>query len=311
MPPRTSTRATWPRGRPGSDGSGGPRARAPAVGEEQGRPLPHPLAHGGVDLVAVAETVDEAGPPGLLGRPGPGVDERADLVGGEPATRGDGPDGLVDQGAAQALQRLPVRGRQLGPGDAVDRVLVLVATLQLRLHAELVERPAQERRLERDAEEVQVAARLQPELVERARQHVRRQVAGPLPEALRPRDGGLAAGGERRHPEPELLGERPRQGAADLGDEPHDAAVGARLVQRPQQRSPLRTTARAQPGERVPGRRVGGRHGQVDLEQQRAGAGHGRPRSLRRVHPSTVGGRPRAPGSANRAPARRPGQWGR
>ena len=64
----------------------------------------------------------------------------------------------------EAVDGLAVLGGELGALDAVGGVLVLVALVQLRLDADLVQRPAQERRLGRDPDQADLGAGLHPDL---------------------------------------------------------------------------------------------------------------------------------------------------
>ena len=175
---------------------------------------------------------------------------------------------------------------ELASHHPVGGVLVLVPLLQLWLDAELVERAAEERRLHAHAEHAETTARLQPDLIERGRQHVTGQSAGLLAERLGPGDGGLATLGEGPDADPQLLHDRPGQRSADLDEQPDDTPIPARLVQRPQRRAEQPASSRPQPGQRVMGVRVGGRFGQIEFEQdgwavsgQRGHAIHGRRRA--------------------------------
>ena len=156
---------------------------------------------------------------------------------------------------------------ELAPHHPVGGVLVLMPLLQLGLDAELVERAAEERRLHAHTEHPETAARLQPDLVERGRQHVTAQPAGILTERLGPGDGGLAIGGKRLDADPQLLHDRPGQRPADLDEQPDDPRILARLVQRSQCRAEQPASAGPQPGQRILGVGVGGRFGQIELEQ--------------------------------------------
>jgi hypothetical protein len=88
------------------------------------------------------------------------------------------------------------------------------------------------------------ASGLQPDLVESGRQDVGRHAARILAEALRPGEGGLAAPGEGAHRDAQFLHDRPGQVASDLGDQPDDAGVPARLVQRAEDGPELWAAAR-------------------------------------------------------------------
>ena len=94
------------------------------------------------------------------------------------------------------------------------------------------------------------AGRLQPDLVERGREHVRGEVVAGAVEALGPGDGGLAAGRERLHAEAQLLGQRPVQ-PTDLRHQTDDATIVRGLVQGTKRRPQLAPPAGLQPGDRV------------------------------------------------------------
>ena len=157
--------------------------------------------------------------------------------------------------------------RELGAHDPVGGVLELVPLVELRLDAQPVERAAHEGGLDADAEHAQVPAGLEPDLVERGREHVAGHRAGPLVERLGPRQGRLAAGREGEHGQPQLLHRRPGQRAADLGDQPDDASVVGGLVQGPQGRAEPVTAAGAQPGQRVVRPVAHGQVREVELEE--------------------------------------------
>ena len=152
-------------------------ARVPSIGEQQLGAVTGALACRGVDLVAIAELVDEARLARLDRGARAGVDQFANTRGVDAASAGDGVDRVVEDRLRDAICGLMVRVGELGAHDPVRSVLVLVTLLELGLDAELVEDAAQECRFGRDAEQSQPAAGLQPDLVERRGEDVRGHVA--------------------------------------------------------------------------------------------------------------------------------------
>jgi hypothetical protein len=164
------------------------------------------LAHRVVHLVAVAEAIDETGVQRFGGEQRRPVDQGAYLVGGEVAAGGDAGHQLLGHRADQALGGLAVGGGERVLGEQVGGVLVLVALGDLRRDAGAVERTPQERDLGGGAREAHVARRLEPDLVERARQVVRHAALAELAERLGPGDRELAVAAELPDGVAELLG---------------------------------------------------------------------------------------------------------
>ncbi len=100
---------------------------------------------------------------------------------------------LAEPGVQQLLQVFPLGRRQLPVGEGVHRALVFLALVEPRHDAELVQRLAQERRLQGQAGHVEAAGGLQPDLAEGARQVIVQGAVAALAEALREGDRELAA----------------------------------------------------------------------------------------------------------------------
>ena len=261
-----------PPGRPGPVGAGCHRSANSSSASS-----PTPLPHRGVRPRRGSRAGRPVRPRRRLGRrPRAGVDELPHRVGVSSRACGDRRRRASSKtDSASCVQRLAVRRGELGAHDPVGGVLVLVALLELRLDAELVERAAQERRL--DARRRACRARRRAAARSRRRRWPgrRRRCRRAVAEALGPGDGRLAARRERPHAAPQLLHRRPGQGTADLGDQPDDA----RVVRRPRAaraavgRSWRATRRAAGPsGSSVPV--VDRDIGQVELEQQgRSAAG--------------------------------------
>ena len=285
-----------------------PPARAPPVGEEQRRPPPPP-ARG---RRRTPRRGSRAGRPGRPRRASSAVrgpvstSVRDDVRGVSPRPAATSADGPLEQRAAEPVERLAVRGRQLGPADPVDRVLVLVAPLELGLDARAC-RARRAGRSSRAATPSRFRSPLgcsQTSSKALARTYAGRSLA-PCAEALRPGHGRLAARGEGRHPDAAAPARAPTGRAPPT------------LATRPTTRrsAPASCSARssgprwgrpraASRASGSPGRRVGRDDGQVDLEQQRVGAGQTPSWACRRIHPSTVGRRAERGHAQGRAVAR-------
>src|SRR3954451_3161446 len=148
------------------------RLRRPPVGEQQLYVATGRSAGGGVDLVAVADVVDQLRRKRVVGKDRRAVGQADDVIDGDSSGLRDRLGDLLPRRPGQPVERFTVRVGETGRDDAVGRALVLVALPDLRLDAQLVERAAQERDLCRDTGEVELAAGLQPLVAEAAVQEV-------------------------------------------------------------------------------------------------------------------------------------------
>ena len=170
--PRASTRARWRRRRARTCGRRRGRQRS---ANSSSASAADPRLQGGIRLVAVAELVDQARRPAP--RP-PCAGRYRRAPGRGPASRpppvGDRPDRVGEDRLGEPIEGGPVSLGEFGAQQPVSRVLELVSLLELRLDPQPVERAPDEGRLDSDPEQAQSAARLQPDLVEAGREHVRR-----------------------------------------------------------------------------------------------------------------------------------------
>jgi len=191
-----------------------------------------------------------------------------DLLGKAPPL-GDPPDELAELGVHQAAHRLAVGLGELRLGVQVLGVLVLVAVVHLRHHAELVERPLEERVLVDDPGQPDVAGRLEPDLVERGRQVVAAVAGTHLAERLRVGDGELPRLAEGPDGVPQILGHRKAMAAgAHLGDEARDPVIGGGALEGLDVAQHRRRFAQHERGKRVIGDSLDELGLQVDLEDR-------------------------------------------
>src|SRR6185437_9160591 len=123
-------------------------------------------ARRGDGVLAVADMVYEMRIERLLRRERPLIDELPHLTRLEPASLRDATHHLLEDRMQQGVGFLAMRRRHLGLGQDVHRRLVLGAMLEAWLDAELVERAAEERHLDAQAHQPDLAEGLQPQLVE-------------------------------------------------------------------------------------------------------------------------------------------------
>jgi hypothetical protein len=170
----------------------------------------------------------------------------------------------------------------------------------------VLERPAHEDGAGDDPGQLQVAARLEPDLVESARDVVGNGAGAGFAEGLGPADGGLAGLGEPPHRSAELLGMGERQLAlADVRDQPDHPAIIPRSVESFDDGA---EHGRA-PGDQGLGhrrRRLGQPAREVQLEQEPVP----RPAAAHSVAHRAATPRRRALNSASQASARMPIQIG-
>jgi hypothetical protein len=207
----------------------------------------------GVDVVAVAEAVDQTRLEGLAGEQRRPVDQALDDARVEAAVGGDRGHELLHDRLHDPLGRLAVSGREPSLGEDVPGVLVLVALGDLGGDPGLVEHAPEERHLGGDAREAQITRRLQPDLLEARRQEVRDAAVAELPEGLGPGDRELAVVADIAHRILQLLGLCQAQGRprpAQLDHQGPDPGVPRRPAQSPED-GPQR---RAAPGEERPHR---------------------------------------------------------
>ena len=100
------------------------------------------LARRRVDLVAVAERVDQTGLHRLRADEGPLVDQRAHVGGADTAAVGDPLGELLGDRVDQPLLRFLVRRVETALGQDVHGVLVLMPLGELVFDADLVQRAA-------------------------------------------------------------------------------------------------------------------------------------------------------------------------
>ena len=111
---------------------------------------------------------------------------------------------VTDSAIRWVASRLP--GREAALGELLGRALVLVPGADLQLHAQLVQRAAEEGPLDGQAGEAEVARRLEVDRVEGGGQVVRHVARGELAERLGPGPGRLARGAEPDDRLAQLLG---------------------------------------------------------------------------------------------------------
>src|SRR3546814_2010777 len=114
-------------------------------------------------LVPVAEAVEQAELHGLLPAVGRAVDEVAHRAGFQVARFGHGGDDLRERRIEVALQVLALRLGQRVFGQETHGALVLLALGDLRLRADVVQQRPQERLLEGEAGDAELAGGLHPE----------------------------------------------------------------------------------------------------------------------------------------------------
>ena len=245
----------------------------------------------GVDLVAVADVVDQARCERL------GRGERCPRHGGphvvaaEGAAGGDARDGVVDDRVGHPLHHLAVGGAHLGGRELVGGRLVLVALAELRVDAQLLQATAQQRDAQVHAGQAERTRRLDPHLAGVDGEPVAGQAAGELAERRRPRDRRLVlreVGDHGAH----LVGDAQRERArTDVDEQPEHVVVGGREAKPVADRAQRGRVARAQRLERVAWRSGLQSVAEVELEHgarpARTEAGD---RECTQVHGASLGG---------------------
>ncbi len=186
-----------------------------------------------VDLVAVAERVDQSGLYRLRADEGPLVDQRAHARPQSRAAVGDPLRELLRDRVDHPLLRLFVRRVEAALGQHVPRVLVLMPLGELVFDAELVQRATVEHDFHGDPREAEVARRLQVDLLEGGGKVVGQVAWRELTVAFRPRDRGLARFAEIGDGVAQFLDPgQPDAPAADLRHEGLHPVVGLGPAQR-------------------------------------------------------------------------------
>ena len=158
----------------------------------QDRTLARLLADRLVDLVPVAELVDQTLGQRVGGQERAPVEQRAGLLDGLAAAFGDGRAQLFHDGDRQAFSGLARRSGEAALGQVVGRRLVLVPFGALEPDADLGQRVVQEQLLDGHPGQSQGAGRLQVDPVERGGQVVGHVPVRELAERLGPGHGELA-----------------------------------------------------------------------------------------------------------------------
>ena len=214
----------------------------------------------------IAEPVDELGGDGLLREEWPAVDERLRRIRAEPAAIRDRLGELVVKRAEDALQRLLERRAIGGIGQLVDSTLVLLAFVDARNDAELVEGTPEKRGFGDDADEVQLARGLQPDLLACGRDRIAAAAAPGLSIALGEGDRELAALAEGGDRIAQLLVRRVAERFAEADDEALDAIVAARALERLLDLAQRHALGREELDDAAPGSGLGGCLGEIELE---------------------------------------------
>jgi hypothetical protein len=233
---------------------------------------PEAPAQARVDLVAVAEPVDQSRCDGLLRRQRRALDDLPDLRRLEAPGGGHVRDDRLRGRLSKPTRHLATGVGHAGAEEGVRCGLVLVALGELRLDAEAVERPADEERVCDDPGEAEVARRLEPDLLERRGEVVADVRRAHLAEALGPGDGRFPG---RAEP-PDGVAQLARMGEADralsdMGDESDDMRVARRArepVDQPADDRDLPPTH----AQRRGGRRLENATREIELEEQGVGA---------------------------------------
>src|SRR6185312_5481234 len=161
------------------------------------------------------------------------VDQLAHLAGVKAAPFGNAAHQLLEDRMQQRVGLLAMRRRHLRLGQDVHRGLVLGAMIEARLDAELVERAAEERRLDAQADQPDLAEGLQPQLVEGRAQVIGARAGAELAEAVGITESELALGAKGGDGVAQLLDLR-RAGlaCAEARHQPLDAWIVAGALER-------------------------------------------------------------------------------
>ena len=174
----------------------------------------------------VADLVDQAVAPGLLGFERCIIDQTAKLAGLHlPIARHVGHE-LAEQAVDQLLQILAGGAGIAGFRERIGGALVFVALAALDLDAELVEPALEERGFDGDAGDAEAAARLQPDLLERSGKIVIGDMISPAAQGFSETHGELALAAEVGDRLTQLLDARePARLVADLDVQTHNARI--------------------------------------------------------------------------------------
>jgi hypothetical protein len=179
-----------------------------------------------IELIAIRELVDQSRLLRPVGEVRSAVDRAARGVLGQLASLGDRANELVVPVAVERLVHLAMRGREGALGEGVGRGLVVADVQHVRLHAQLVERAAEEQLVEREPRDVQLPRRHHHDAIGRGREVVLARAAG-----LEIRDERLAGRLEVLERGVNLLRLRPQRASRRrLDDERLDARVGLRAA---------------------------------------------------------------------------------
>src|SRR6185437_15759740 len=148
--------------------------------------------------------------------------------------------------------------------------LVLGAMLEAWLDAELVERAAEERHLDAQAHQPDLAEGLQPQLVEGRAQVIRAGARAELAEAVGIAEGELALGSEGADGVTQLLDLRGADLAlAEACHQPFDARIVAGALQRVEHVAEIALLAQEDALDTAVGRRLGQRLSEIEHEDIR------------------------------------------
>ena len=188
-----------------------------------------------IDLVAVAKPIDQPCLERLRRCERRVVDDLADGGRVETASCRDVRHDRLGGRLGEPARHLPPGVGHLAAEKRVGRGLVLVTLRELRLDAQPVERVPNEHGPRDHPGEADIAARLQPDLLERRGQVVADVADAELAEALRPGNRDLPGSAKPRNGVAQLA----REGEADrplrdMRDETRDVPVALRLPERGQ-----------------------------------------------------------------------------
>ena len=203
------------------------------------------------------------------------IDQPAHLSGHETAVAGDAVDELIHHRLDDALDGFAVGGSELALGERVGGVLVLVPLGELGHDARLVERPPEERHLDRQSGDAEVAGRLQPDLVAERRQVVAGAAVVELTERLSPGDGRLARAAELLNRSAQFLCPRQsddRSWSAGLDDEGDDSRIVGRPAESVDRQAQRRLAPCHRGAQRIGRHSLDERFGEVELEDQPGGS---------------------------------------
>ncbi len=186
-----------------------------------------------IELVAIAEMVDEPGHLRLGADQRAAVDQPAHLRRRQFARGCDAVDDLPLHRAQQILDLLALRCGHAGLGEEIGRRLVLLAMRKAGFDAELVEHAAQVGHLGIKPDQPDRPQWLQPDFVERRSEVIGPRAGAELAEAVGESDRELAFGAEIADRVAHLLaGREPEIVGAQLDIEPLDARILGGAIER-------------------------------------------------------------------------------